>query len=137
MEQYSPGTRDSEKCIFPDLTKVSVVVNGLPNMLYNSGIKNKDIWEEVSRFFVKEKNKTEHMNPTKFYTINNFGLLIDLHSVADQAMHSSGTHLAYTKNGVQLEIEQNSSLKDAVCHVFVISDSQFNIIYKQLESVQY
>ena len=49
--------RDSEKYIFPDITKVSVTVNGSPNMLYNDGIENEDTWAEASRFFVKEKAK--------------------------------------------------------------------------------
>jgi len=65
MEEYDGGVRDSEKYIFPDLTKVSVTINGSPNMIYNNGLEGKDVWEEAHRFFVKEKNKTEHMNLTK------------------------------------------------------------------------
>jgi len=49
-------------------------------MVYSSGIKGTDMWEEASRFFVKEKNKTEHMDPTKFYTEDKFDLVIDLRS---------------------------------------------------------
>ena len=43
VEPYVPGARDSEKYFNPDLTKVSVTVNGSRNMLYNSGIEGKDI----------------------------------------------------------------------------------------------
>ena len=68
MEGYTGGARDSEKYVFPDLTIVSVTINGSPNMIYNNGIEGKDMWEEAHRFFVKEKNKTEHMNLSKFYT---------------------------------------------------------------------
>ena len=32
VEPYSAGTRDSEKYVFPELTKVSVTINGSPNM---------------------------------------------------------------------------------------------------------
>ena len=78
MEPYAAGTRDSEKYIFPDLKKISVTINGSPNMLYNNGIENRDIWSEVSRFFMKENYKTQHMNLQKFYAKNKFGLLIDL-----------------------------------------------------------
>jgi len=52
-------------------------------MLYNNGIEGKDMWEEARNLFVKEKNKTEHMNMTKFYTEDNFGLVIDMRSMAD------------------------------------------------------
>ena len=138
VEPYVPGARDSEEYFNPDLSKVSVTVNGSPNMLYNSGPEGKDIWAEASRFFVKTKNKTQHMNLTKFYTDNKFGLLIELRSMVDQALHGSGVRLVNTKDGVQLELERKSSGSTAVnCHVFVISDSQMNIIGLQLESLQY
>ena len=135
---YAAGTRDSEKYIFPDLKKISVTINGSPNMLYNNGIESRDIWSEVSRFFMKEKYKPQHMTLEKFYTKNKFGLLIDLRSMASQEMHGSGTRLVNTTDGVQLEIERDAKGTGTVnCHVFVVSDSQFNIVGNQLESVQF
>ena len=135
---YAAGTRDSEKYIFPDLKKISVTINGSPNMLYNNGIESRDIWSEVSRFFMKDKYKPQHMTLEKFYTGNKFGLLIDLRSMASQKMHGSGTRLLNTTDGVQLEIETDAKGTGTVnCHVFVISDSQFNIVGSQLQSVQY
>ena len=91
VEPYIAGTRDSEKFIFPDLKKVRVTINGSPNMLYNNGIESQDIWAEVSRFFMKEKYKPQHMTLQKLYTNNKFGLLIDLRSMASQEMHGSST----------------------------------------------
>ena len=138
VEPYTAGTRDSEKYVFPALKKISVTVNGSPNMLYNNGIESQDIWSEVRRFFMKEKSKPQHMTLEKFYTGNKFGLLIDLRSMASQEMHGSGTRLVNTTDGVQLEIERDAKGTGPVnCHVFVISDSQFNIKDKQLQSVQY
>ena len=138
VEPYTAGTRDSEKYIFPDLKKISVTINGSPNMLCNNGIERRDIWSEVSRFFMKEKSKPQHMTLEKFFAKNKFGLLIDLRSMASQEMHGSGTRLVNTTDGVQLEIERDRKGTGTVnCHVFVISDSQFNIIGKQLKSVQY
>jgi len=136
IEPYSDGSRDSEKYVFPDLTKVSVTINGSPNMIYNSGVEGKDMWEEVQRFFVKEKNKTEHMDATKFYTGDNFGLLIDMRTMADQEMHGSGRRIVNSTDGVQLEIERKAVSVDLNCHVFVIADQQFNIMDRQQESVQ-
>ena len=57
IEPSTGGVRDSEKYIFPDLTKVDVTVNGKPNMLYSQGVESMDMWEEPRRFFVKEKIK--------------------------------------------------------------------------------
>ena len=87
---------------------------------------------------MKEKYKPQHMTLEKFYTKNKFGLLIDLRSMASQEMHGSGTRLVNTTDGVQLEIERDAKGTGTVnCHVFVISDSQFNIEDNQLKSVQY
>ena len=138
VEPYTAGARDSEKYIFPDIKKISVTIKGLPNMLYNNGIESQDIWTEVSRFFMKEKHKPQHMNMQKFYTDDKFGLLIDLRSMASQEMHGSSTRLANTTDGIQLEIERSATGSgDVNCHIFIISDSQFNVMNKQLESVQY
>ena len=84
MEPYTAGGRDSEKYIYPDLTK--------------------DFWEEAYRFFKPKNNKKPFIDMTKFYTKDNFGLLIDLRSMHDQSLHGSGTHLMNTKDGVQLEL---------------------------------
>ena len=78
------------------------------------------------------------MNAQKFYTENKLGLLIDLLSMADHAMHGSGKHFVNTKDGEQLEVERNLSGSGNVnCHVVVISDSQMSIMGQKLESVRY
>ena len=88
VEPYTAGMRDSEKYVFPDIKKVSVTINGSPNMLYNNGIEARDIWREASRFFMKEKHKPQYMNMKKFFTENKFGLLVDLRSMASQEIRT-------------------------------------------------
>ena len=138
MESYAAGARDSEKYIFPDIKKISVTINGSPNMIYNNGIESRDIWSEVSRFFMKEKEKPQFMTLQKFYTGDKFGLLIDLRSMASQEMHGSGNCLVNTTDGVQLEIERDAKgLGTINCHVFMIADSQLNIMNRQMKSLQF
>jgi len=137
-EPYTAGARDSEKFVFPDLKKVKVTINGSPNMLYNEGIVATDLWRESRRFFVREKNKTEHMNLKLFLAGDRFGLLVDLRSMADRSMHGSGVRLVNTTDGVQLELERKVSGSDNInCQVFVISDAQANLLGNQLKDVQY
>lgn len=58
--------------------------------------------------------------------------------MVDQRMHGSGTRLVNIKDGVQIELEHNANGSGKVnCHIFVIGDSQMNILGWQLESVQY
>ena len=107
-------------------------------MLYNNGIETRDIWREVSRFFMKEEHKPQHMTLQKFYAENKFGLLIDLRSMESQKMHGSGTRIVNSTDGIQLEIERDGKGSGKVnCHVFIISDAMFGILNRQLESVQY
>lgn len=51
VDQYTAGTRESEKYIFPDIEKVAVSISGSPNMVYNGGIGATDTWREISRNF--------------------------------------------------------------------------------------
>jgi len=137
-EGYNVGTRDSEKYVFPDLKKVKVTINGSPNMLYNEGIVPTDLWREARRFFVREKNETEHMNLKLFLGGNRFGLVVDLRSMADRTMHGSGVRLVNTTDGVHLELERKKSSGSGTinCYVLVISDAQLNILGNQFDSVQ-
>ena len=76
------------------------------------------------------------MTLTKYLTANKFGLWIDLRSMADTTMHGNGQRLVNTQDGVQLEIERTASGSgNTNCHIFNISDSQMNIMGRQLESV--
>ena len=78
------------------------------------------------------------MTLKKFYTDNKFGLLIDLRCMASQEVHGSGTRLVNTTDDIRLEINRDTKGTGTVDrHVFVIFDSQFNIMNRQLESVQY
>ena len=96
------------------------------------------MWKEVSRFFGKTHRKS--MSLEKFLTGDEFGLLIDLRSMADNSMHDNGTRLVNTEDGIHLEIERTASGSGNVhvnCHIFTISDSQMNILNRQPQSVQY
>ena len=137
VEPYAAGARDSEKYIFPDLNKVSVTINGSPDMLYNGGIESRDAWRQVSRFFMKaEIHKPQHMALQKFYTKNKFGLLIDLRSMASHEMHGSGTRLVNSTDGIKLRIERDTKGSGTInCHIFIISDAQFSILERQFHSM--
>ena len=135
VKPYKTGTRDSEECVFPDLKKVLVTMNGSPNMLYSNGIEGEDAWRQASCFFMKQKHKPQHMTLQKFYAEDKFGLLIDPRSMASQEMHGSGTRLVNTTDGVHLEIKRTTGKGPFNCHIFVISVAQFNVLNRQLNSV--
>ena len=58
--------------------------------------------------------------------------MIDLRSMASQEMHDSGTRLVNSTDGIQLEIERDAKGSGTVnCHVYIVSDSLFNVVNKQ------
>ena len=141
---YTLGARDSENYENPNITKVHVTINGVPNRVYNEEIKGIDMWRETNRFFgIKSKKRSgakgrPNMTLAKYLVDNKFGLWIDLRSMADTTLHGSGQRLVNTQDGIQLTIERNTTGSGTVkCHIFFISDSQMNIQSKQLHSVQY
>ena len=138
ISPYTPGNRDSEYYFNPDITKVAVTVNGVPNRVYNEGISGSDMWEELTRHFKPSTNGRPNMTLAKYLTGNKFGLWIDLRSMADTTMHGNGQRLVNTQDGVQLEIERKASGSGTTnCYIFTVSDAQMNIMGQQLESVTY
>ena len=77
------------------------------------------------------------MTLQNYYAEDKFGLLIDLRSMASQKMHGRGTRLVNSTDGVQLRINRKTGKGPFNCHTFVISDAQFNIQNRQLDSVMY
>ena len=139
---YNAGERNSESYFNPDITKVKVTVNGVPNRVYNEGMSGTDMWKELTRHFNPQGHTPNggrpNMTLTKYLTDSKFGLWIDLRSMADTTLHGNGQRLVNTQDGVQLEIKRTASGSGNInCHIFTISDSQMNIMGRQLESVQF
>ena len=51
INPYNDGARDSEHYFNPDITKVKVTVNGVPNKVYSERISGTDMWKELTRHF--------------------------------------------------------------------------------------
>ena len=138
INPYTAGLRDSESYFNPDITKVKVTVNGVPNRVYNEGISGKDMWNELIRHFNPQRGGWPNMTLANYLTANKFGLWIDLRSMADTTMHGNGQRLVDTQNGVQLEIERTASGSGTTnCYIFTVSDAQMNIMGQQLVDIQY
>ena len=109
---YTAGTRDSENYFNPDITNVDVAKNGIPNRVYNNGIKGNDIWREASRLFSTKSKKngtgiySPNMTLAKYLTSNKFDFFLDLRSMAGTNMHGSGQRLVNSENGVQSLLQE-------------------------------
>ena len=142
---YTAGTRDAEAFLNPDITNVEVTINGIPNRVYNNGIKPYDQCRELSRLFCTKHKKsscannfTPYITITRHLAVNKFGFFLDLRSMAGTNMHGSGQRLVNSENGVQIANTRTTSGSGNVrCHIFSISDAQLNIMDRQLVDIQY
>ena len=81
---YTAGARDSENYFNTDITNVEVTINGIPNRVYNNGIKGNDMWRVASRLFSTKSKKrgdgiySPNMTLAKYLTGNKFGFFLDL-----------------------------------------------------------
>ena len=138
INQYQAGALNTEEYFNPNITKVNVTVDGVPDRVYNEGLSGSDMWQEITRHFKPSTNGRPNMTLAKYLTNNKFGLWIDLRSMADTTMHGNGQRLVNSQNGVQLEIDLSpSGSNNTNCYIFTVSDSQMNIMSQQLESVQH
>ena len=107
INPYAARARDTEHYFNPDITKVKVTVNGVPNRVYNEGLSGSDMWQELTRYFNPQSGSGRpNMTLAKYLTGNKFGLWIDLRSMADTTMHGNGQRMVNTQDGVQLEIDK-------------------------------
>ena len=142
---YTPGARNTEAYLNPDITNVEVTINGIPNRVYNNSIKGYDMWREISRLFCTKGNNIScgrsyapNMTLAKYLVGYNFGFFLDLRSMAGANMHGSGQRLVNSENGVQIALARTTSGSGNVrCHIFSISDAQLNIMDRQLLDIQY
>ena len=74
INPYTAGARDTEHYFNPDITKVKVTVNGVPNRVCNEGLNGSDMWQELTRHFKPSTNGRPNMTLAKYLTSNKFGL---------------------------------------------------------------
>ena len=116
-------TEDSEEYVYPNITKVSVTIDGRPNAVYINGINTDDLYREAKRVFhVKDSNMTEK----KFYD-NKFALVVDLRCTDDNNAINAGHNVTDTKSGVQLIIEREATSKNVRGEIYALSDAAVTI----------
>ena len=125
---------DSEKYVYPNITDVKITVEGVPNVIYNQGMKKDKLFKEARRFFLNKKRDV--MEIDNFYT-NNFALVIDMRTFNDGNVVGSGKKLINAQSGVLLEITKEATSKDVTCYTYVVSDGIVNFTNKTLQSIDY
>ncbi|CAB4040770.1 Hypothetical predicted protein [Paramuricea clavata] len=129
---------DSEEYIYPNIDKVNLTIEGVPNAVFSQGLPKNRFFEEAKRFFCPMCEKSmadEFMSISKFFT-NGFALVVDLRSTQDDTT-GGGKKIVNTQSGVLLEIKKRATTADVQCNIFVVSDALLNFANRDLSSIQY
>jgi hypothetical protein len=129
---------DSEEYLYPNIDKVRITIEGVPNSVFSQGLPKSRFFEEAKRFFCPMCEKSmadENMSISKFYK-DGFALVIDLRSTLDDTT-CGGKKIVNTQSGVLLEITKRATTADVVCNIFAESDALLNFVNRDLSSIQY
>jgi hypothetical protein len=129
---------DSEQYLYPNLEKVRLTIEGVPNSVFSQGLPKSRFFEEAKRSFCPMCEKSmadEFMSIDKFYK-DGFALVIDLRSTQDDTT-GGGKKIVNTQSGVLLEITKKATTADVQCNIFIVSDALLNFVNRDLSSIQY
>jgi hypothetical protein len=131
---HKPRT-DSEEYVYPNIEKVRVTGEGVPNAVYSQGIPKTRLYEEARRLFGTEE--ISHQTLTGFFNDKKFALVIDLRTVNDANTYGNGAIIQNTQSGILFEITKKATTVNVVCYMFVLSDGVIRIANGQLAGVKY
>jgi hypothetical protein len=126
---------DSEEYVYPNIEKVRVTVEGVPNAVYSQDIPKTRQYEEARRLF--GTGEISHQTLTNFFKDKKFALVIDLRTVNDANTCGNGAKIQNTQSGILVEITKKATTANVVCHMFVLSDGVIGIENGRLTGVQY
>jgi hypothetical protein len=126
---------DSEEYVYPNIEKVRVTVEGVPNAVYSQGIPKTRLYEEARRLF--GTGEISHQTLTNFFKDKKFALVIDLRTANVVSTFGNGAKIQNTQSGILVEITKKATTANVVCHMFVLSDGVIGIENGQLTGVQY
>ena len=140
-------TRDTEEFYNPEITKVEVTVEGVPNELYAQNMEYRHQYNEIVKHFAEGQLKEagaiqkdlqlHNINIALCYT-DKYALWLDFRTIDDNRLHGSGRRLENTSEGIRLQITKKAeSAGKLSCHLYIVQDAQINISDAQFLNVVY
>ena len=139
--------RDTEEFYNPNMTKIEVTVEGVPNELYAQNMEYRHQYDEIVKHFAEgrlkeagaiQKNLQLHnVNIASYYT-DKYALWLDFRTIDDNRLHGSGRRLENTSEGIRLQItKKTESTSKLSCYLYIFQDAQINISDAQFLNVVY
>ena len=107
-----------------------MTINGLPHQLYAGGVKARDIYPELKKYFYKGNSE---LNNEEFFSTK-FGLWVDTRSSIDNTLHGNGR--AVDKDIVlQIEKAPEAGGGDLMCYVFSLENVVAHLSVNNLDGI--
>ena len=131
--------RNTEAFYNPQITKVEVTIEGIPNQLYSQGMRAYQMWDEAKKYFAPSSKRhpdvgtvakdlaLADVNLGEFLTSKYF-LWLDLRTSDDDSFHGSGRRIENASEGITIQITKKAEATGALnIYLFVVMDAQLNI----------
>lgn len=144
-----PDRTSTEDYYNPEITKVEMTIEGVPNQLYSQGMKAYQQWDEINKFFAlnSKRNKETNMivkdlyftdTTLEKYLTKHYALWLDLRSTDDNSLHGSGRRIENASEGITIQITKEAGADEPInVYLFVIQDAQINFEDGRFKEVNY
>ena len=144
-----PDRTSTEDYFNPNITKVEMTIEGVPNQLYSQGMKSYQQWDEVNKYFAltsKRNEETDIVAKDLYlttvtigkYLTNNYALWLDLRSTDDNTLHGSGRKVENASEGITIQITKEQGADEPInLYLYVVQDAQINFEDGRFKDVRY
>ena len=144
-----PFARNTEAFYNPQITKVEVTIEGIPNQLYSQGMRAYQMWDEAKKYFAPGSKRHSEVgtaakdlaladvNLGEFLT-SKYSLWLDLRTSDDDRLLGSGRRIENVSEGITIQIMKKAEAVGALnIYLFVVMDAQLNIEDGRFVSMAY
>ena len=133
-----PDRTSTEDYVNPNITKVEMTIEGVPNQLYSQGMRQYQQWDEINKYFAlssKRDKETDTVAKDLYFSDTNiekyltkrFALWLDLRSTDDNALRGSGRRIENASEEITIQIEKEIGPDENLnIYLFIVQDAQIN-----------
>ena len=141
--------RDTEAFYNPQLTKVEVTIEGVPNQLYSQGLRAYQQWDESRKIYAGGHKRSPVTGAVSKdlaladvslgeYLTSKYCLWLDLRSSDDDQLHGNGRRVENASEGITIQITKKAESAGALnIYLYVVMDAQLNLEDGRIVSVLY
>ena len=123
----------------PKIQKVSVIIEGKPNQLFAQGMRSFEQYNEICKYFTKEKQKDTNTNEVQKhlqlhdlsmgeYITDKCVLWLYFRTIYENILHEMGRGIGSVGGGITLQIEKKPETAGAFkAYIYLIMDAQLSI----------